>query len=430
MQTKSQHLKGQLATMQKKMTTGWAAYWLLWPFGALVSALNQYKNPAAKNVFWLFCLFYGLVFIVPHGVEGIADSARYTLHLIEMHKQDVSFTNLLYAIYNPVDGYIDLYQPVTTWFIAIFTDDPKWLFALFAMVFGYFYSRNLWLLLEHARYKITWFAVLILLGFALVNPLWNINGVRMWTAAQIFVYGILLYTLKGEKKSGILWIASSALVHFSFLFPIAVFFIYLVIPEFTIFFFFFYIATAFVNEINLYAVRESLSFMPQVFQPRIVGYTNSDYALAIKEHTQQSAWHVKFAQFSGRFVIYIWTVWMFLRLRQWSPMAPKLKKLFSLALFIGGWANLASSVPSGGRFTTIANMLLFAVIFALLISLKGIYKMKMVKTASLFFLIFFLVFQIRTGFDHKGFLTFFGNPLASLLISDQTPVIDFIKGLF
>lgn len=412
------------------MTAGWAAYWLLWPFGALVSALNRYKNPAAKNVFWLFCIYFGLVFIVPEGIEGVADSSRYTLQLIEMHKQDVSFESLLFVIYNPVDGYADLYQPLATWFVAVFTDDPRWLFALFAMVFGYFYSRNIWLLLGNAKYKITWYAVLVLVGFALVNPLWNINGVRMWTAAQIFVYGILLYTLKGEKKAGLLWMATTVLVHFSFLFPMAVFLLYLVLPDYTFFFFLFYIATSFVNEISLFAIRESLSFMPQVFQPRIEGYTSVDYALTVKEQAVQSAWHVKFAQLAGRLVIYTWVIWMFLQLRQWAHRLPELKKLFSFALFMGGWANLASLVPSGGRFTTITSMLMYAGFFVLLTSFKVNTKAMLIKSATLFFLLFFLVFQIRTGFEYTGFLTFFGNPVAGVLLNDQTPLIEYVKDLF
>jgi hypothetical protein len=434
MQIEKEHKPNVFATLQKRkasIATAWYLYYFIWPFGSLIASLRNYRLPWSKNLFWLFCIYFGFVFVVAEDKYGSADSSRYAAQLEFMHSQSVNFENLLRAIYNPFDGYTDIYQPATTWLVSIFTDDPKWLFALFAMIFGYFYSRNIWLLLKSSKNKITWFAFLIILGFALVNPIWNINGVRMWTAAQIFIYGVLLYILKNEKIKGLLWIASTALVHFSFLFPISVFAVYIILPSYTLAFFLFFIITSFVNEINLFALRDSMSFLPAVFQPKVNAYTNVDYASSIAEQASKYRWHVKFAQLSGKIVIYSWVIIMFFNRKKWITSKPALEGLFLIALFIGGWANIASLVPSGGRFLALANLLFYASFFVYLMSYsKQINNHKPVILATILFLLFYIVFQFRVGFDYISYLIFIGNPILAYFMDEQTPLIHFIKELF
>lgn len=434
MQIEKEHKPNAFVKLQERkasLSPAWLLFYFIWPFGSFIASLRNYRFSWSKNIFWLFCIYFGFVFVVAEDKEGSADSSRYAAQLEFMHSQSVNFDNLLRAIYNPLDGYTDIYQPTTTWLVSIFTDDPKWLFALFALIFGYFYSRNIWLLLENSKNRLTWFAFLIIMGFALVNPIWNINGVRMWTAAQIFIYGVLHYTLKRKKIKGLLWIASTALVHFSFLFPISIFAIYIVLPSYTLFFFLFFIITSFVNEINLFALRDSMSFLPAVFQPKVNTYTNVDYASSITEQATQYRWHVKFAQLSGRIVIYSWVIIMFFDQKKWISKRHDIEGLFLMALFIGGWANIASLVPSGGRFLNLANLLFFASIFVYLMSnSKQMNNIRPMILGTVLFLLFYLVFQFRVGFDYISYLIFIGNPVLAFFMDEQTPLIHFIKEFF
>ena len=419
-------------TITKKLPfpkAGWLAFFLLWPFGALLMALRRFQTSQAKTIFWLFCIYFGFVFVYPKETKGTADSSRYAAELLSMHEQRIAFSDLVHSMYNTNEGLLDVYQPLTTWFVALFTGNANWLFLLFAAVFGFFYAQNIWLIISKIKVRIGLFLFLFILTFSLTIPIWYINGVRMWTAAQIFLYGSLLYFLEGNRK-GIIWIVLTPLFHFSFLFPVIVFFVYLILPNYIALFFIFFLATSFVNEINIPALREQLSFLPAIFQPKINTYLNEDYLLRLEQAHENFSWHVYFASLSGRLVIYIWTITAFFLRKYWSSEKKILATLFSFALFLGGWANLSSLLPSGGRIHTLANVFFYASFILMLLWSSFSVKVNLIKYITFPFLLFNIIFSIRVGFDYIGILTILGNPITAILGFEQTPLIQFIKHLF
>jgi hypothetical protein len=416
-------------TITKKLPfpkAGWLAFFLLWPFGALLMALRRFRSSQAKTIFWLFCIYFGFVFVYPKDTEGTADSSRYAAKLVSMHEQPTAFSDLVQSIYNTNEGLLDVYQPLTTWFIALFTGNANWLFLLFAAVFGFFYTQNIWLIISRIEKRIGLFHFLFLLAFALTNPIWYINGVRMWTAAQIYLYGSLLYFLEGNRK-GIIWILLTPLFHFSFLFPVIIFFVYLVLPNYIVLFFIFFVATSFVNEINIPALREQFSFLPDIFQPKINTYLNEDYLLRLEQARENFSWHAYFASLSARLVLYIWTITAFFLRKYWLSEKQTPATLFSFALFLGGWANLSSLVPSGGRLHTLANGFFYASFILIFLASSFSVKINLVKYITFPFLLFSIIFSIRVGLDYIGILTVLGNPITAILGFEQTPLIQFIK---
>lgn len=410
-----------------KVTFGWILFYLVWPFAALISTLSQFRSHRARVIAFMFCIYFGFVFIIPKDKVGAADSARYATYLFQAHYHPLSFNTLLSLIYNSKEGgFTDVYQPLVTWLVAIFTDDPRWLFAVFAAVFGYFFTQNLWLVYSRMKGRLSIFLLLFIIFLPLIIPIWNINGVRMWTAAHVYLYGILFYYLNGQKQ-GILWSALSIFFHFSFLFPVAVLFIFLMLPEFTTLFFIFYITTAFIREINLLVVRESLSFLPEVFQPKVETYTDETYAETIREAAKQLQWHVVFAQVIGRYLIYAWVLVSYIFMRHWSNYLPESKRLFGFALFLAGWSQLASLVPSGGRFILLTNFLFYAIFILMLSVWNPGRRIGIIKSITVPLILFLIIFSFRTGLDYTGFMTFVGNPIAAIFIEEQMPLIELIK---
>lgn len=398
----------------------------MWPFASLITSLKYYKQSWSKIIFILFCIYFGFAFVVPENKEGSPDSARYAQALIEIHNSRLSFHSFINSLYSIETNNVDIYQPTITWVLSLVTNNVHILFAIFALVFGYFYANNLWIILNRIKQKIPFSLFIFILVFALLNPLWNINGVRMYTAAQIFIYGVLLFFINKNKK-GILWAASSCLVHISFIFPVALLLLFLFLPKKPTAYFIFLMVTAIISEIDLVRLRGSLSFLPSVLQYRINYYTDSAYALSVLESSKTLSWHVKFSDYALKGVIYSLIIVTFYSDRQKLKNEDQLYTLFSLSLFMIGWANISSLVPSGGRFLTIAYILTFT-FFILYISEQKVPKLvNKTKLFAIPFLIFFCIFNIRVGFDYMGISTFIGNFISALIIEDTTPIITYIK---
>ena len=409
--------------------SNWIPLLMLWPFGAMVRAFARFRSPHAKTVVWLFMVFFGFVFVYSRDFYEGADSARYAQFLESLHSNWYNFDYFTTLFFSD-DGYIDFYQPLVTWVVAFFTGNARWLFTVFAAVFGYFYVQNLWMVFSKIsiRKRMDVFLALFMLALALVNPIWNINGVRMWTAAHVFIFGILRYYLLSDKK-GIFWIASSILFHFSFFVPVSLFLIYLLVPKNISLWLIFFLSTSFIRELDLSAVRSVLSFLPDFLQPRVTSYTNEDYLERLTDASGNYGWHIQFSSIFGRWIIYSWTVIAYMTRKRWLIRYPGIGRIFLFALFLGGFAQILSNIPSGGRYMTLVSMLLFSVFVVIMAEMRLNSKLKIFKYITLPFLLFYLIVQIRVGFDYIGVSTFVSNPLVALFIEDTKPLIAFVKGL-
>jgi hypothetical protein len=405
------------------------AFFLLWPFGSLLSSLKNFRRPSSKTLFWLFCSFFGMMFIYadPFAAGG-ADSARYAAKLISINANPFSWGSLLSSFYSVQTGVVDIYEPLVTWIVAQFTGNPRVLFFVFAIVFGYFYTQNLWMIFDRITKKVNLLLLLFMLSFALINPIWQINGVRMNTAAQVFFYGNLLYLLRQQKK-GLFWSAAAVFFHFSFFLPVLVLLSWHFFPKKITLFFMFYITTSFLIELDLQIIRNLLNQLPDVFRFRTLGYVSEAYIEGKAYATTQYASHVIFAGKAFRWVTNLWVVIFFLKYKHWHLKFPKIESIFSFALLLGGFANLASQIASGGRFLALSNSLFYA-FFVFMLGQNGFeIGFKFLKLLSIPFILFYIVFRIRVGFDYIGFFTIMGNPIIALFVDDQTPLIVFVKNL-
>jgi len=420
--------KGMLAL--PKISIGRFFLFILWPFGGLLASIKNFRKPWSRTLFWLFCIYFGYVFIYadPDG-WGNADSARYAQQLIDAHNSSsYSFNALLAMFYNPKNGVTDIYQPLVTWFVSIFTDNPSWLFFVLSTVFGLFYAQNLWMVFSRVNSRVTFILFLFMFALSLVVPIWNINGARMYTAAHVFIYGVLRYYLQNDKK-GLIWAGVSVLFHFSFFFPVVLFFSFLLVPSKLLYLFVFFIGSSFVKEIDLGAIRHGLEFVPDVFTSKVHTYTSEAYFRSLQSQQKGYAWHVVFAGQAMDWVGYAWIITVFIYRRYWINQLPKVTSLFAFALFFGGFAQLASLIPSGARFLALSNFL-FLSIFILIINSKLIIsKIRVLQYITYPLIGFSIVFLVRVGLDYIGVLAFLGNPIVALIVDDQTPIIEMVKQL-
>ena len=405
---------------------------LIYPLWALYLSFKYFKSPHAKNLFWFFCIFLGMIHICfPEGGSG-SDGTRYAQRLIELHQEPVSWESFSSSFYETGE-FADVYQPSTTYLLSIITANPRWLFMIYAMVFGFFYSRNVWFVLEKFHIIIGFPLIFMTLYYILICPVWDINGVRMWTALHVFVYGALHYLYNAEK-SKLIWCFASLLFHFSFFLPLSILLIYHFIPKSLKYLLIFFILSFFINELDLGKIGDTLSsFMPSFLLRRVTGYTNEEYAQALIAAKSNLNFYVEgsrtFVRWAIAILLFVSCVWG----EKIIKTNKSLFNLFCFSLFMYAISNILSSIPSVGRFTVLSQMFAFAsVIIFYIFCEKNNYKQKVISAVfklTPILLILPIIVSFRTGTDYYGISIIF-NPIAALFIEDKQPVIQFIKSIF
>lgn len=400
---------------------GIGIFTFIWPFGGLLYSIFYWKNSNIKNIIWLFCVFFGAVFIYN---TGSADSVRYAKYF--ENAAVLSFQNIISSFYEK-KGIIDLYVPLVSYFISLFTANVQILFTFYAFVFGFFYSRNICYLIDKIEKKNNIYIGILLIFYILINPIWNINIVRFFTATHIFVYGAMPYIFE-KKKSMLLWIFLSVLVHWSFVFAVMIFFIWKFLPKRINLFFIFYVSTLFINTINLKLI-DVKKF--GVIGQRISLYANNDAVQKYGSNLEKLSWHVTLSNEITEWAIQLYIIILYFIIKKRFSNNESFINLYTFSLFIYSFSNLMNSInfPEAYRFVDLS--LLF-VLPTIILTISYIHD-KSLKI-NLFLLsipiIFTILFIVRIGMDFYGLNLLFGNFISVGFIKDSNNFITIIKNLF
>lgn len=400
------------------------------PILGLVQSVIDYKKPYAKNIFWIFCMFYGLVHIYyPEGVdldrEG-ADSVRYAMRLEEMHNNGVGLSNLFDNLYDGGQT-TDPYILIVTFMVSIFTTNAHILFFVFAAVFGYFLSRNIWYVIGQIKPgRMNAALAIFVISFALITPIWQINGVRMWTALHIFVYGLLPYLVEGDK-SKLKWCFGAFLVHFSFIVPSILLLAFIFMPRNKTLFLAIFLSSFMIQSLDLTFLNHTLTGLAGgAFDAKVSAYANETYMEEQTESAAQFSAHVVLAKNISTYIYQAFIVLIFFLLRRGGKQMRSLSNLFCGAALFYALGNIMSLIPSGSRFILLAQLLtLMLMVQAYQFTNKN-YRLLFNIAAAL--LIFPIIFSIRVGTDYWGISLLLGNPITCWFFDDNVPLIQYIKG--
>lgn len=391
-------------------------FFMMSPFYYLIMSLKKIKSTQAKNAVWFFVFFFGVTMVIKS--EGL-DSYFYLSELRSMHDSKINFLEFLSGFYVSNSG-IDIFQPLLTYFISVFTDSQKVLFGVFALIFGYFYSRSIWIVIIKINSTVTFLLFVLVLSLFFIVPFWSINGVRFWTATMVYFYFLIDYLL--NKK--IRWfVVLVPLIHFSFLLPVGLSLLYYFLGNRTFIYFVLFFLTMFISDIDLSVLNEFLNEnSSNIFAKRVSGYADESYAESVNLLTSENNWY---AQFMGKGLL--WFVRISITLMYLNQLITFKKinnlSLLSFTFLFGFFANIVGNIPSGGRFLTVFN--LFGMSY-LILNYYG-FKYRNILYLGLPNLIIFIVVSIRIGFDFMNVISVFGNPILMLIDDNSTALIDFIK---
>ncbi|MEI7675401.1 MAG: hypothetical protein WCJ03_01360 [Bacteroidales bacterium] len=400
--------------------------YFFWPFASLLLAIKNHRSSWAKNIIWMFVVFYGYTMVV---VGDSNDSTRERDALISLNHQIGSLDKVESKFYSEDEGDLDIVNPIIIFVVSRFTDNYHILFAVYGFIFGFFYSRNIWFFLNRSKNFADKFPIIVFFALAFVIGFWNINGFRFWTASHVFIYGVLLYLFE-RSFFGLIVVLSSFLVHFSFMLPISVFIGYLILGNRIPFYFGLYILTFFVKELNFDSLGTILkTYLPSIFHNRVEIYTNEENIENRKLNSEDVTWFVTYSAFLLRWTIVAFVGLFYLKSKNLIEKNSQLTRLFSFALLIASVANVAALVPSGGRYLFIANFLFlgFIFLFMQIVEIKSYWLLW--RNIAFIALLFFDTIGFRFSIELMGIMGLFGNFIFASIYQIDLTVISCMKSI-
>ena len=417
--------------IDKKESYYAGAVFLVWPFLALVSAFLNFRKPWAKNVLWAFTAFVGFTFALTEG--STSDIARYVAGYQNLHQVSMSIPEAVERFIE--GGQIDILNTIITYTLSRITDQQEALTFVYAAIFGFFFSRNVWYVMERLKGRISILTAILVIAFLFIIPIWFINGFRMWTAAHVFLYGLLPYLCERNKNK--LWISFVAfLVHFSFVIPTALLIGYLFLGNRVVLYFGFFITTFFISSIELAVVNDIVqNFTPERFQERSEPYlrgADDDGLDTImpEEEGRSLNWYIVWYRKALNFYLTGALVFMFINRKKFILNDIGMANLFSFTLLFFGFANFISHLPSLGRFLLIAHLLAMAVVIFYVQNKAEDKTVKQYAYLALPVLFLFIIVSIRRSLFFMSATSILGNPVLGFFTAGENmPLEQFLRML-
>lgn len=233
------------------------------PFISFIYALYRIKTKSSFIIIYLFSLFYGMSYITESGKsetaknDGAVYRAIFENDICGMNFQE--FKRDIIEILTGQSWYKDIYFHCVAYPVSKFTDNYHFLFLAFAVIFGYFMLKSLHFLVRENKYD-NRLVSLLLLSLFVTNGIFNINGMRFWTATWIATYA-LLNILVDKKRSYLLLLLITPLIHSSFYFLLIIYLIYIFTNKRFIWRNF-YFASFFFSSISVFVISAFIGDIP------------------------------------------------------------------------------------------------------------------------------------------------------------------------
>ena len=365
---------------------------LVWPLAAFVLSWKNLEHKSSFKIILSFFALYGLTYVINPTMDG----ARRAQSLLDAHQNP--FSNFEFSFFGLFETSIDFIDPLIINSVSLFTDFHGILFAVYAIIFGYFYLKYVSDI--HNTYVVGWIlpnALLFFVLLAFTNTVLNIGGFRMWLGAWVFVLGVYQY-LKYKNYKFILLSAASVFVHFSYLPLVIVFIGYVILGNWPFYYAVAAFITLFIAEINLDMVREYASFLGPYFEQRVTVYTHEGYIERRGELASSAAWFVSLSSRSIRFFVLISLGIVYYHTKG-NTDDSLFNSMFSLSLITLSFANIASQLPGGGRFYTVFYIFAFSTLFIYHISIRPNEKLTQLNVIGIPIALLLIAIILRIGFE-------------------------------
>jgi|SRR5690554_253922 len=322
------------------------------PFLSAIYSIRRMNTKSSYRIFFLFAIFFGMSFTISldHGFDGSAYRGWF---------EDYSQTSTNFEYVDGLQGFLtfdegkkDYYFDTIAFYISRFTDNYHVMFMFAAIVFAFFALKSLRFLTNEEKFDFS-IASLILVYIFMQNDIFNINGLRFWTAAWIGVYSIF-QVFRNNNDRYIILIFLTPFFHGSFWIFIAVILMARFLKKFEKTWVILFFASFFIGSIALELLRDASDILPAFMQRMISTYTDAEYVELRTEGGSGFIWVTRLMDFLVRFSINF-MVYLFIRNSKMIKANSKTRNLYLFILIWMTFVNFAMPIPSlGNRYFQLA----------------------------------------------------------------------------
>lgn len=318
------------------------------PFLSAIVSLKDIRDGLSHRILYLWFLVFGIGFCA---VNEAADSFRYVEDfLVESQYTWARYMQEVREWATFESNIKDIYTLTVNVLVGQFTSNYHWTYLIYAAVFGFFYIKSLKIFLKHQMVanEIVFYALLFM--FCYSNPIFNINGVRFWTAAWIGVY-VALNLFIEKNYWAIPLLVLMPLVHGSSVIWVAIMVAALLLSRFQKVTIGLYLASSFVSAVSYLNILNDYSYLlPQFMQNQIWSYTESE--MALERLAGISEYGAAYADFLMALPGYFQILLCILLILNSKEINQNKEAgiLMTLMLALAAIINFLSGIPSMGRF--------------------------------------------------------------------------------
>lgn len=249
------------------------ALFFIQPFIAFLFAISHLKSKYSFIVIFLFFVLFGFTFLAEN---QNADSYDYINEFNQYRSLgSIQYKNDIKDFFTFESNIKDIYTVTSYFIVSKLTSNYHILMALWAFVFSFFYMKSFRFFVILPDFKKSIIVSLLAFLFLYSNNIFNINGVRFYTAAWIAVYIIFEIIVNENYKYALLSIFTP-LIHTSYYFFIGLIIIYLLTRKFEKVWVVLFFVSFFISEISIQLIQNFKEYMPTAIQNMIWSYTREE----------------------------------------------------------------------------------------------------------------------------------------------------------
>lgn len=376
------------------------------PFFAALYSFKRANTRSSYLVFFLSSIFFGMAFTVGEGKDitgnGLDGQAYRERFVSAQYISYYEYQEGLAGFLKFDDGQKDYYFETITFYLSRFTDNYHVMFMAFAIIFAYFSLKSFKFLTSEEKYNFSSIS-LILSYFFLYNQIFNINGVRFWTAAWIAIYCIF-QIYRNKNLFYLLLALITPFFHGAYWIFVAILFLSLLFRRFEKVWVILFFVSFFASTIAVELIQNYNNILPDFLSKLAISYTSDE---KLNNEWSGFGWLPILFKNLVKFYLSI-IVLVFIKNSKEIKLNEKIKDLY---LFLIMWMtifNFLMLVPSlGNRFIQLSYPI---IAYIWLISFKGEKYKKIILILPLIF--FWDIYKMATYYIQVlDFGFYFSNPI-------------------